>query len=78
VLGALRATTDIAWSGDALAVTGIDARLDDTNLQGEVRLPALAPPALRFALSADAVDLDRYLEPPEVQGEPFELPVAQL
>jgi hypothetical protein len=33
---------------------------------------------VRFDLEGDTVALDRYLEPADYKGKPFELPLAQL
>jgi hypothetical protein len=33
---------------------------------------------MRFDFSGDSIDFDRYLEPADYKGKPFELPLAQL
>jgi AsmA protein len=77
-LGALRARTTYRYSAGAAAFTDLSVQLDDTSLTGALSLPRLAPLALRFDLAADRVDLDRYLEPDDVQSEPLTLPLAAL
>lgn len=39
--------------------------LDDTRISGRAEFAAKAGPARQFALALDAIDLDRYLPPPE-------------
>jgi AsmA protein len=77
-LGALQAKFALRYAGGGAALTGLAMSLDDTRLSGELSLPHLDPVALRFSLDADRVLLDRYMEPDDVQSEPFELPLAQL
>lgn len=62
----------------SLQLDGLDATLDGVHLQGNLALLSMAPPRLRFALQADAVEMDRYLAPEGVEGDPFELPVELL
>ncbi len=77
-LGALQGQLALHYAAGAAAFTELAVSLDDTNLTGELSLPALDPLALRFTLDADRVDLDRYLEPADVKSKPFELPLAAL
>lgn len=62
----------------AAVLEGVEVALDDTHLQGSVTLPRVSPLSLRFDLTADKVDADRYLEPEDGDSEPFELPLAAL
>jgi len=61
-----RALTRLSGTGNwtldpgSLAVTGIDLRLDDSRLTGDFTLTDLETAAMRFALSLDRIDLDRY------------------
>ncbi len=69
------ATTDAAvlgksslgfrFSGDTkqLALTDLEATLDDSTLQGELRIADFGRMALRFKLLLDRIDVDRYLPP---------------
>jgi AsmA protein len=77
-LGALQLEFAMRYVADAATVTDLSMKLDDTHLTGQVSLPKLEPLALRFDLTADRVDLDRYREPADVQSEPLELPLAWL
>ena len=54
----------LAGNTRQLAATALRLKLDESTLRGEVRLPRLAPPALRFDLRLDAIDADRYLPAP--------------
>ena len=78
VFGPLRLAAQFAANGDSARVTQIDASLDATRVTGEVSVPALVPPALRFTLAADQLDADRYLSPESEPSTPLELPLAAL
>jgi AsmA protein len=67
-----------AASANAAEVNELQARLDTTQLSGQVRLPTLSPLSVRFQLAADQVELDRYLTPEKEPGTPLHLPLAQL
>jgi AsmA protein len=77
-LGKLRLGAAVHYAADTATVDELVMALDDTNLTGTVSLPRIEPLALRFDLAADRVDLDRYMEPDDVPGKPFELPLAKL
>ncbi|WP_164084860.1 AsmA family protein [Pseudazoarcus pumilus] len=55
----INATASSARLGDLVAV------LDDSRLSGEMSVADFAKQALRFELALDAIDVDRYLPPPE-------------
>lgn len=78
VPGPLSLAAHVVYRDNTLALGELALRLDDTNVSGHVDLTSIDPLALRFDLAADRVVLDRYLEPEDVQGEPFELPTAWL
>ena len=67
VLG--RASLGLEARGDTRSarIEPIRIVLDDTRLDGHVRLPDLAGTAVRFDLAVDDIDLDRYL-PPETDS----------
>ena len=50
---------------DEARIAGLDARLDDTRLRGEVTVRSFEQPVIAFDLAVDALDLDRYLPPGE-------------
>jgi AsmA protein len=63
-LSQLSATTDYSYDSNALALTHLQLRLDDTQIQGNLKLPVGETQTLQFDLAADQIDLDRY-RPPE-------------
>ena len=63
-LSQLSATTDFAFDSQGLALTHLQLRLDDTQIQGNLKLIAGDTAALQFDLTADQMDLDRYRAPP--------------
>jgi AsmA protein len=67
-----RATAEaqLAWNGAALRIEPLRLSLDDTRLEGRVGWDG----TLEFELRGDALDLDRYREPPEPAAEPFVFP----
>jgi len=64
VLGKAGATLQWEASGNHASVTSLQFQLDDTHLNGRLRVDDFAHPAIDFALQADQFDLDRYLPPP--------------
>jgi AsmA protein len=58
--------TKFAYGGNALRFEDVRLTLDDTHIQGSVGIDNLQTRALKFNLSADKIDADRYL-PPEDQ-----------
>jgi AsmA protein len=62
----------------ALSTTQLNLHLDDTALAGDLALPTVSPLSLRFNLTADRMNLDRYLEPGSVQSAPLVLPLAAM
>lgn len=53
----------------SLALSDIQAKLDDSTLTGKVNVGSFAGPAVQLALQLDQLDLDRYLPPAaEEQG----------
>ncbi len=61
-----RMSLDTRMSGSTTRLTmeRLTARLDDTTLEGRVEMPRFEGPAVRFHLTVDAIDADRYLPPP--------------
>jgi AsmA protein len=77
-LGNLQLEVALRYAAGAAAVEDLSMKLDDTQLTGKVELPKLDPVAIRFALVADRIDLDRYREPSDTDSRPLELPLAWL
>ncbi len=63
VLSKLQASGSWALTDDSLDLGGLQLQLDDTAVTGNLGVSNFEAPRLRIALSADAVDLDRYLAP---------------
>jgi AsmA protein len=57
------ATTDFSYDSQALALTHLQLRLDDTQIQGNLKVLVGDTEALQFDLTADQIDLDRYRAP---------------
>ena len=57
---------DGIYEGNARGVrfSRLNAKLDETTLKGSLGVEDFAGPALAFSLSADTLNLDRYLAPP--------------
>ena len=68
-LSQLSATTDFAYDSSALALTNLQLHLDDTQIQGSLKLLAGDTQALQFNLAVDQINLDRY-RPPEASAVP--------
>jgi AsmA protein len=81
----------VTASSDALKLANVDLKVDDSRLTGGIDIRNFASPALRFDLTVDRIDLDRYLpataaKPPSTTGKsvpaaaekPVELPLATL
>ena len=59
-LAQLSAAGDFRYGANALSFDSIRMQLDDTHLKGDAAL-TMQPRALRFDLTVDQIDLDRYL-----------------
>jgi AsmA protein len=62
-LSQLSATSEFAYDSNALALTHLQLRLDDTQIQGNLKLLAGDTETLQFDLAVDQIDLDRYRAP---------------
>jgi len=60
-----KADADLAWDASLqhFAATALTAHLDETTLNGELKVRSFDAPAISFKLSLDQIDLDRYLPP---------------
>lgn len=77
VLQLVSFAADVALTDDSIALSGMTARLDDTELKGDFSMRGFDAPAYRFALEGDRIDLDRYLAPP-AEDAPAEADTAAL
>ena len=68
------------WNFDAGAVAfePFTVRLDDTRFTGKFRRAAGDDPVASLDLAGDALDIARYVPPPDPHSEPFTLPTAML
>lgn len=55
--------------GESAEIRPLKLKLDDSNLNGFVRLASFAGPTVRAELNLDQIDLDRYLPPAGAAGE---------
>ena len=70
-----------AFKTNAVEMTGVTIKLDDTTFKGTLSVPRSESAGYRFDLDADRIDLNRYMEPaeaasPGARGEsiPVEIP----
>ncbi|RFA33921.1 hypothetical protein CAL65_16365 [Alkalilimnicola ehrlichii] len=89
VLQRVAATMDVIWADEQLDLRTLNIALDDTTISGRALVRSFEGPVAEFALSIDAIDLDRYLGPERedeaerIDGEPveeaeFDLPLELL
>ena len=64
VLGKAGAALQWEATPNYAAATSLQLQLDDTHVNGKLRVDDFAKPAIGFALQVDQFDLDRYLPPP--------------
>jgi AsmA protein len=64
VLGKADASLKLAATADSAQVSDLLVQLDDSTLKGSAAVSQFARPAVRFDLSLDGIDVDRYLPPP--------------
>src|ERR1700719_17937 len=74
-LAQLSASSDFSYSADGVRLEELQAQLDDTHLKGSVAL-AGEPRALKFELSVDRINVDRYLSPENAPAAAPKTPAA--
>jgi AsmA protein len=77
-LGVLALNADWTFDAGALALEPFSLRLDDTRFTGRFRRAAGDDPVATLDLAGDALDVARYVPPPDPASEPFTLPTAML
>ncbi|HKL64203.1 MAG TPA: AsmA family protein [Woeseiaceae bacterium] len=77
VLELMSFDAEVAVTDDSVALSGMRARLDDTELTGDFSVRDFESPGYRFSLEGDRIDLDRYLAPPS-DNAPAEADTAAL
>ena len=62
------ASTDFAYSASTIRLSNFDWQLDDTDVRGSAAITGLATRAATFDISANRIDLDRYMSPDSAQA----------
>ncbi|MEQ8206724.1 MAG: AsmA family protein [Woeseia sp.] len=79
-------SADAALDASALTLSKMNMQLDDTTVTGELALPMSNEAPIRFDLSADRMDVDRYMAPgseddtdaASAAADDFEIPVEMI
>ena len=60
-----KADANLAWEASLqhFAATALTAHLDETTLNGDLKVKSFDSPAISFTLALDQIDVDRYLPP---------------
>lgn len=66
----LAAQGSFDYGSNALATSGLDIQLDDSQLRGKAALTHLDTKAMSFNLAIDRIDLDRYRSPEVAAAQP--------
>lgn len=69
---------DAAVTESAIALTSLALTLDDTTLSGRLSVPTGEQGLIEFDLTADSIDVDRYMAPGEAPAEESEEPAADI
>jgi len=67
-LGRLRAETRARIAGDAIALTGLELKLDDTTFNGSLTLPTDPAQRIEAELEGDRIDITRYMAPADAEA----------
>ena len=59
----------IKANGDKLALSGLNVKVDDSQIKGNIGISHFAKPLYTFDLEVDNVDLDKYLAPASAKAE---------
>lgn len=75
-----KAAVKLAFVGspEAVSISQLDVRLDDTHLTGSLQARNFSRPALGFDLKIDGIDVDRYLPPTTETPSPPPSPSAAV
>jgi len=63
-MSAVKISASLAGTPDAVSVSSLKLRLDDTNITGKANVTLSPAPAYAFDVAVDSIDADRYLPPP--------------
>jgi AsmA protein len=69
-LSSLSAQMSFAYDGKDASLSDLQFKLDDTTLKGNVEVALEPALAVKFALTADRIDLDRYRPPAGAKPDP--------
>jgi AsmA protein len=67
VLSRAEAALQLAATKDSVSLSSILLKLDDSTIEGELKVANFTKPAIRFGLHLDQIDVDRYLPPQSEQ-----------
>ena len=80
-LAMLSASSEFSYDAQEIKLDAMQAQLDDTHLKGDVAV-LTEPKAIKFALTVDTMNLDRYLNPdknpPPKPAEPDKAAASKL
>ncbi|HSD74967.1 MAG TPA: AsmA family protein [Steroidobacteraceae bacterium] len=74
-LSSLAFESKLKATGKSIGLEDLKLTLDDTHMTGRLGIEDLEAKAIRFDLTVDQIDVDRYLEPEEKEKKPEEAPV---
>jgi AsmA protein len=69
-LSSLSMGSKFSYDANGVALEDLSVKLDDTTLKGNVKLSLGKGEAVKFALAADRINLDRYRPPPGATPDP--------
>ncbi len=69
---------DAAVTETAIALTSLALTLDDTTLRGRLSVPTGEQGLIEFDLTADSIDVDRYMAPGEAAAAESQEPAADI
>lgn len=69
VFNSVGLVTGFSGSTDSLSLKKMAMQLDDTKMTGDLSVIHFAQPDIKFGISVDAINADRYL-PPQAEGKP--------
>ncbi len=69
-LSSLSVAMNFAYDAKSANLSELQIKLDDTTLQGTIEVALQPTVAVKFGLSADRIDLDRYRPPPGAEPDP--------
>jgi len=76
VLAKLAASGGFNYGSNQLALSKLDAQLDDSHLSGSAGITDLTAKAIGFDLTLDQIDVDRYRSPASTKPQPAPAPTA--